>query len=516
MRLINRHQELASEKSIMLFFRGFISTALLCYLFFNKAWAQDYFVFNQYDIVAPFNISQAPLSANLLPNYGNELILIGEKNGDHKLALFAWTEDSQSYQMLRQVDLPKTFFSFDLGEVDADGLQSLYFLTSNQVMQFKPTADEFYQPILDVQSIYINSHAHYLRQADFVVDINKDGLADVVLADFAHLNVYIQQSNTQFIAQKIPISPTVEIFDGSVSYTEKPYYFVDMTMDNLQDIVLSGDGELQVYVQQKQGKFDLNGKSISINPSITGVNWWDTRGADGQNLDQSNLKHRTIEHLIDINNDNLPDMVVQYTQSSGVLDKSNDYEIYLASVVKGELVYPAQASSLVKAQGTLTDLDFIDIDNDAQKEIMTSSFDISVSQIISALLTGSVDQDVLIYALNSDNEYQTKISKEVELTFNLTSGKSGSPVIKMTDLNGDGVKDLVLSSSEQKLSVYPGKAKGNLLHKKAQKLAVKLPKNGALLSSEDLDQDGRSELLVRYSLEDGEDMQSRLLVVKVE
>lgn len=497
----------------------FSSVTLLAYLLAPQVLAKDYYEFGHYQLEAPFKISQEPIFANLLDNKGKEIILIGEQDKKTKLALFAFDDVSNQYQISINIDLPTSYFSFDVSDEGQDEQtekkQLLYFLSTENVVQFTPQQQQPFSEIVAVNSIYVNQEAKYLKQANFVTDLNNDGLSDVVLADFRSLNIYLNKDKEGFIKQTLPIYPTVEIFDGSVSYTEQPYYLQDMNFDQSKDIVITGAGELLVFAQQSNGEFSTTSTALVVNDKISGINWWDSRGADGKNIDQSNFSHRTVEHIRDINNDDIPDMVVRFTQSSGVLDKSNDYEIYLGKKQNNNLVYQTKADTMVKSDGTLAALDFIDVNNDNHHEVMASSFDISVSQIIGALLTGSVDQQVLIFSLDSKQNYQQRVNKEVQLKFSLSSGKSGAPVIEIADLDGDGIKELILSDDENRLKIYPGAKTGTLLQKYPQKLDVRLPKNGVLLNSDDLNSDGKSELIVRYGSEDGEGRQSKLLVLYV-
>ena len=479
--------------------------------------ASEFFEFSHFQIKTPFKISQEPIRANLTQHPGKELLIVGELDGVSRLAMYGFDKAKQNYQMLFNIELDKKYFAYDVSDEpeQKETLQSLYFLSSHSVSNFEYADAPKFTEKVKTSSIYINNNADYLKQADFVRDVNGDGLTDVVLTDFTSLNVYLQNSDGEFYKQSLPIEPTVEIFNGSVSYTEKPFYIEDMTFDGSQDVVLPADGELHVYQQNEQGGFADAPLKIKLNPNITALNWWDARGADGRSLDQSDFAHRTIRNLTDVDNNGIVDLVVQFTQSSGVLDKSNDYEIYLGNKSEGKLVYSQKADTAVKSDGTLAQLDFIDVDNDKRQEVMASSFDISVSQIISALLTGSVDQQVLIFSLDEQLKYKQRFQEEVQLKFSLTSGKSGAPVIELADLDGDGAKELILSEDDDRLKIFPGRKNSRMWHSTYQSLNVKLPKDGVLLSSDDLDMDGKHELLVRYSSEDGKDRQNRLLVLKV-
>lgn len=194
-------------------------------------------------------------------------------------------------------------------------------------------------------------------------------------------------------------------------------------------------------------------------------------------------------------------MVVRFTQVSGVLDRVNDYEIYLGKNTNQQLSYDNKPNSVIHAEGTLTDLEFVDIDNDNKSEVMLAGFDIGLSQIISALLSGSIDQDVYLFKMDENDNYRKKphVNKEVELNFSLSSGQSGTAVVKLADLNGDGLKDLVLSDGDDELDIYFGQTGKKLFKRRAVEYNTQLPKDGNLVFVNDLNNDGKDDLLLKFS-----------------
>ncbi|WP_371186185.1 FG-GAP-like repeat-containing protein [Thalassotalea maritima] len=480
--------------------------------------SKDAFKFEQLVIEATFNITQEPIRANLTSAPGKELIVIGERDGISHMALFALNETSNRYQMQFDIPIPAQYFAYDVDDFatgNTETQQALYFLAADHVAKFKLDEQPDFDRLVDVQSMYVTRQAPYLKQWDFVQDVNDDSLSDVILMGFASLNVYLQNTSG-FILQQLPIEPIVEIFDNSVSYTEKPFYLLDMTFDGKKDVVLTADGELHVFAQNPQGMFAKRQATVMLNNSISAVNWWDARGSDGKTVDQSNFSHRNIVNLSDLNNDSIPDLVVLFTQSSGVLDKRTDYEVYLGRNANGRVAFSSIANTAIKSQGTLTQLEFIDVNGDTQPEIMTSSFDISVSQIIGALLSSSVDQDVLIFAMNGEQDYQLAFKDQVQLQFSLSSGRSGAPVVELADLNGDGAQELILSAGDKQLNIFPGGQSTPLINASSQKLEVSLPKNGVFVFSDDLNLDGKDEIMLRYAAEDGKQQQKRLLLIRSE
>ena len=173
---------------------------------------------------------------------------------------------------------------------------------------------------------------------------------------------------------------------------------------------------------------------------------------------------------------------------------------------------------MIKAEGTLTGLKIVDVNEDNKFEVLLSSFELSVSNIIGALLSGGIDQNVLLFVLNDDDSYENDalISKEVELSFSLTSGQSGQPIVLLTDVNGDGRQDLILSAGEERLSIFLGNKSKKLFNRKASKHKILLPKNGALFEQHDINYDGKADFIMRYGRLDDESMASKVTILMVQ
>jgi len=292
----------------------------------------------------------------------------------------------------------------------------------------------------------------------------------------------------------------------------------DLNLDGQQDIAWVSKGKINYFSQLEQGKYSAEQNTINIKNSIDGLNWWQIRESDGENLDQSELSHRVIEEIKDINGDGLVDLGVRFTKSSGVFERVNDYEFYLGfSNDNGQLEFPKIANTVIKAEGTLTGLKIVDVDNDGKFEVLLSSFELSISNIIGALLSGGIDQSVLLFALNDNDVYSSDsiIDKEVELSFSLTSGQSGEAIVLLADVNGDDLQDLILSSGEEKLNIFIGQKSARLFNRKASKYKLKLPKDGALFEHHDINHDGKQDFIMRYGRLDDESMANQVTILMV-
>jgi hypothetical protein len=372
----------------------------------------------------------------------------------------------------------------------------------------------------DVNSIFLLNDSTFITKKDFIQDVNKDGLDDIILPDFEHTNLWLASpENQDYIYQSLALTPHTEMLRNSVNFEPERLFFADLTLDDRQDIAWISQGRINFFRQTQEGVFSPQQESHALVSTVSGLNWWQIRESDGDSLDQSNLTHRVVEQLKDINGDGLVDVIVRFTQSSGVLDRTNDYEFYFGNLNKdGLLEFPKTPNTTIKADGTLTGLKIIDVNEDNKFEVLLSSFELSIGNIIGALLAGGIDQNVLLFALNEDNSYEDEalISKEVELNFSLSSGKSGQPIVALSDVNGDGLQDLVLSLDEDKLGIYLGEKNTKLFNRKASKHEIELPENGKLFEQHDINSDSKQDFIMRYGRLDDKSLANKVTVLIVQ
>lgn len=483
--------------------------------------------FNQYDIRTPFKVSLPVIAVELVTNDQlaiDELVLIGKDEANKTwLAAYVFQEKTDSFVLLDIMELGDEYFSFDVSEHK----QGLYFLSKNSVVSLKyndqgegvSNSGLFLEHIQSVKSIFLLNEASFIAKNDFIQDLNNDELDDIILPDFEHTNLWLSSKNSQQLShQQLPIFTKVDLSGEGVSFKPLPLFSADFNLDERQDLAWISQGSVNYFSQDIDGTFAQLPNKISLSNNIHGLNWWQMTEADGESPDQSNLTHRVVEDIKDINGDGLADVIVRFTQSSGVLDRVNDYEFYLGVHTKEkQLAFPTVANTVIKAEGTLTGLKIIDVNEDNKFEVLLSSFELSVSNIIGALLSGGIDQNVLLFALNDDNTYEKDalISKEVELNFSLSSGQSGQPIVLLSDVNGDKAQDLILSSGEEKLSIFLGNHSTALFNRKASKYEMLLPKNGDLFAPQDINHDGKADFIMRYGRLDDESMANKVTILMV-
>ncbi|MFT5757381.1 MAG: hypothetical protein ACI9LM_002110 [Alteromonadaceae bacterium] len=533
-------------------FSTLLTSILLSQVTFAKKSSQLKFIESKIEV--PFKLTHPIMLIDLLPINGKEIVTFSvDDNETRWLIIYRYDSKTTSYIEADRQVMPKDLYSFDItedydkprplpstcidnalmpqnhqcaepavaskGSLDSEHIkQTLYFLSSENLYRYDALThkkDNKFKMVTKVNSFAMGDSEQYLSRGDFTHDLNNDQHDDIVIPDFKQVHILITQKDGSMQSQSLPIKPQIELSNNSAIYTQTKLYFSDMNFDQRPDVIMVTDGKFEYFVQSPNNEFTKQAQHLKINKLISGIDWWNKPSADGESLDQSQLVYKKVEQVKDINNDNITDMIVRFTQSSGVLERTNDYEVYLGKNIAGQLTFADDPNSTIKAEGTLTGLEFIDIDNDKKLEVMLAGFDIGLSQIIGALLSGSIDQDVYVFKMDENDNFtkDLKVAKEVELSFSISSGTSGSPVVKLADINGDQKQDLVLSDGEDALNVYFGINGKNLFAKKGKKYKVTLPKQGKMLISDDLNGDGKDDLLIKYGRQDDDKLKNMFIVL---
>jgi len=497
-----------------------IGLLLSCwFLIFSKSiFANNDIDFSEISIDSLFDFITPLVIADVLPQQGKEIIsLTIDENNQRWLTIYGIVKTSQHFKILDKVALPDSFYSFDFTDYKKGQLQKLYFLGKQRLFIYQAT--NTFTSVAKAPSLFIKEKSTRMERGDFIVDLNNDNFTDAIIADFSQTHLLIGQADGSMVSQSLPIEPQVTLFDKGASYNRTKVYLSDMNFDNQTDIVVAGEGKLVVYYQNEKNIFSVIPNNIKLAQDISGVQWWDKKDKSGNTLDQSDLKYRQLTEIRDINNDHIADIIVRFTQSSGVLDKVNDYEIYLGKQEQNNTIFENKSSNVIHTEGTLTGLEFVDINNDKQLEVLLSGFDIGLSEIIGALLSGSIDQNVYIFMMNEKSIFPEKpqTHKSVELNFSLSSGQTGSSIVKLVDVNGDGLLDLVLSQESKLLKIYFAQAQKTqnkrLFNKRPVKYKTLLPTEGDNVLFDDLNQDGKVDMVMYFSHLDNKKLRKKIKIL---
>ena len=176
--------------------------------------------------------------------------------------------------------------------------------------------------------------------------------------------------------------------------------------------------------------------------------------------------------------------------------------------IDGEQIgYFNDEDALLASTGLQYGLIATDIDGDGRKDLLVRKVRMSFGRVIRALLSGSVPLQLHFYRMTDDDTFAEEANyvTKTNVEFSVSSGQVDIPAIQVADFDADGLQDLMMQTDPNELSFQSGVRSSDLFAENAIQLSVALPRNGDLVSTEDINSDGRADLVIRYNESDGEE-----------
>ena len=365
-----------------------------------------------------------------------------------------------------------------------------------------------FKPIFKTSSMFSGRSWGSSPLMDMFTDINGDGLDDFLMPNFDGWAVALQQDDGFQEPQLVGPRPNMSFSETAryVAYRAEEAFLIDENNDGRNDIAFWQDGYFKVHRQSKLGQFSKVPVNLDANLKDMLSGYAQITIGEGANNDKG--KNRLLDEIVDINNDGVSDLIVKRIKAEGIFGWESEYEIYLGAVNENNLLkFPESPSSTIRTDGFQFDNERLDISGDGNQEFLVTSVDISIGAVIRALITRSVSVDVSIYKMiNGEFSAKPSTRKTISARFDFGSGDLFIPAVLGADVTGDGQKDLLVQKGAGTLLVYRGQKGQTIFAKKAIKLSIALPDSRTGFMVNDLDYDGRDELILIHDNNENPDI----------
>ena len=462
--------------------------------------------FDEFVIDAGFRVEQRVLVADLYGD-GDRQILIAGRNDAHEqfLAIYSLNSISNSgSKPLATLHPGPNLIAYDVGRLGDN--DALLFIEPGRVLRYSVVDGDFVE-VLETRSIYGQKRSGDIVPIDFFRDINDDGRDDLIVPDTAGYRIRLQRPDGSFGDEALlEESSRMTVADNVVGFESRPLFSGEINFDDLTDLGVWRGNTLRVYRQLPGHRYQGKPDTVQLGLGLLSEAELRALESGAGSVDQRGLSQKNIVSIEDRNGDKLPDILIESTTSMGVFDKRNTLSLHLGRREGESLVYRETEDALLASEGLQYGMVTTDIDGDGLQDLVVRKVYLSFSRVIRALISGNVSLRLRFFRMTPEGGYDEEPNyvTRTNVRFSMASGQIDVPAIAVADFDGDGLKDLLMQKRPDELRLSRGITGGSLFSDESIMIEAELPRNGDLVASEDVDGDGRSDLVMRYTAADGE------------
>ncbi len=462
--------------------------------------------FDEYVVDTGFRVEQPVLVADLYGD-GRRQILIAGRDDAHEQRLAIYSLDSireSDAEPLTTLHPGANLIAYDVGRLGDD--DALLFIEPGRVLRYSLVDGDFIE-VIKIRSIYGQQRSGDIVPIDFFRDINDDGRDDLIVPDTAGYRIRLQKPDGSLGEESLlEESSRMTVANDVVIFESRPLFSGDTNFDGLTDLGVWRGNTLRVYPQLPGQRYQGEPDTVQLGLGLLSEAELRALEAGAGSVDQRGLSQKSIVSIEDRNGDSLPDILIDSTMSMGVFDKRNTLSLHLGRREGESLVYREAEDALLASEGIQYGMVTTDIDGDGMQDLVVRKVRLSLSRVIRALVSGNVALRLNFFRMTPDSGYAEEANyvARTKVQFSMSSGQIDIPAIAVADFDGDGLKDLMMQTRPDRLSLSRGVADKDLFADDSIRIEVDLPRNGDLVASEDVNDDGRADLVMRYTAADGE------------
>jgi len=453
----------------------------------------------------PFDKHQTAVQQDIT----GKLLYLNEKNKDADLLI--QNNDHFVYypkivagdfdKNMQIIAIPKDVQFYNKGNLANNDSEVIFFLSATHVSAYDVSTKEV-KSLFEVESLFHYQQEFSAKFDEFVLDLNNDGLSDVVTYSLDKAHLYLQNSVGEFKHQTLNIAPKVSTSSNGVTFTPRPFHFIDVNGDDHKDVTFQVDDQLLAFLHTKDGSFSKDAEVITLNAGLLSrIAYKKLKKASNKKLPSV-----SIEAIEDLNNDGIVDVITKEKIKSGMMSFENELKIRFGYLDNGLLSFHQKPDGKAAFKGE-GDMVFKDINNDGFKDYYTTSAEIGLGMIMSAM-SGSVELDMRFYLMQANGQYSTKPVFESEMEVAISDDSAGLGLNAIEDFNGDGLNDLIIQTDDDEFKIFKGGNK-KVFAKRGVKYSIDMPVKGRT-EVKDFNGDGKADILFIHGKKYDEDEEKEI------
>jgi hypothetical protein len=332
---------------------------------------------------------------------------------------------------------------------------------------------------------------------DNVQDWNGDGRNDMLVFDFDGFSLLTFDANDSLVFRThIDYQPRLYTYGGNEGSTlnDRMRLRLRYVFPVVEPGEYDGDGKVDLFI--------TSGERLSVSTQGDGFDYSapftikDFSRPAGEVAEEN---RRVRISLADFDGDGLTDISETRWMGTGLTETDAEIGLYKG---RGRIGFKSEPDQVLRVEDALPNiLIFKDLDRDGKDEMIVPTMKLGIMSYVRILTSGILHVKALIY----DDDPGKVLDEEPRFVHSLTAkfDFSGTTYITsgLDDLDGDGYIDFVFGTRNNEISIFRGTGgKGNRMFSRDPVLVLSENADGRA-KTEDLNGDGKKDLLLYYSSE---------------
>jgi len=381
--------------------------------------------------------------------------------------------------------------------------------------------------LMETDSMFKLPDGSFLEHYDFAVDLNEDGIDEIIVPNFHHFVIHHQDSMGAYTKKSIL---SVDLQTSIISAKEASQYIVasyiipniiisDYNNDKKKDIIFVQESRLNIFFQNNAGTFSDEG-SVNIEFGDTLTKTYALRIRDRNIYQRGRFKDKTgIKTIQDLNHDGIMDVVTEtYSVTKSAFTPQKTLKIFFGrknneKPSKGA-VFNRSPDNMIVTTGFPGRGAILDLNGDKRMDLLIPSIELGFFKIIRILLSGKADVDLQVYKGTEQGDYKEEPDQVIGFTLHIDRKGRRLPVANFKgDFNGDSKTDY-LGASEEEIKIVFNPDDENIKSDPDVLFPVKIPENGMKVKPNQISDDPYSDIVMIYSdTADGTEKDKNVIVL---
>lgn len=372
--------------------------------------------------------------------------------------------------------------------------------------------------LLSVSSDFSAPVQGVIAHLDVSRDLNGDCRDDLTVPVADGMAIFIQSDDGDFTGPlKVGTPAPTDRVREAYGYRHDPWvagrvHHVDFDLDGRKDLVFWNVGHFAVHLQGEDGQFASQAVNVTTEIEFDSDDLGSLAAPVGvrhRRLDhnpEGDLTGRVLHSVSDMNGDGVADLAVFSLEGGRLWHMHSRYLVHFGAVTpEGGTVFTPRAGAVIETKGIPNRFERHDFDQDGQVDMLFMSIKVgvfkSIGMLLNAVVTKSVSVTLEFHRMEEGIYPDEPNGKRKARTVDF--GESGEraaffPAVLVADVNGDGLRDLLVQNRRKELRIHAGVPGEELFARRPWKLAVAMP-NEEYTWLVDLDADGRQDLIMHHT-----------------